>query len=225
MRTVLALSPHADDTELGLGGYLNSLRRKGEDVHIEIGLMASGDSSSSKTTHDAGRRLQEALAAASLVEAEVKFLNAAPDGAFTSVWPRQLVTAIEDFLFYRNDAPDELFIPLPSFHSDHTATYEAAIAALRPRMSRQLPRRIYAYEYPSNHWGPQVPALGKVYRTLDTEDVNVKLAMLACYSSQWVSNDEAPGLGGHAVTALAELRGSEVAAEWAELFYLVRSID
>lgn len=227
MRTILALSPHADDTELGLGGYLARLRRTcGAYVNIEIAVMARGDRSVSKTSSSSGTRMAEAREAADMLDAKIVFLDAADDGAFNFAPRGKLVSAIEEFLFAgRAGPPDEFYLPLPSFHNDHTVTYEAAIAALRPRMGRPLPQRVYAYEYPANHWGPQVPTSGKVYRRISAADLAVKCDLLKVYASQWVSNPEAPGLGCDAVVNLAELRGSEVAEPFAELFYSIREID
>lgn len=223
MRRILAIAPHCDDAELGLGGYMAKCREADDDVVIAI--MAQGDASRDKTKLKYGHanpRAQEMLDAAEMLQVEVQFWNAARDGQFNETPRHDVVAKVQEML--KENEPDEVFIPLPSFHSDHVVAYEACISALRPRAGFTIPKRIFAYEYPGNSWGPQPPHDGKTYVSLSPQHLFKKIAALKCHKSQWVSDDRAALIGLDAVRALATMRGMEIGVQNAEMFYCIRQI-
>lgn len=222
-KKILVVSPHSDDAELGLGGYLH--REAAVGALTTVVVLAHGAFSSSKGD---GRKVtsftrkNEGEAAGNVLGvSSYQFLEVAPDSAFGTMPAGELVSSIEKVIF--GDAWDEVFIPLPSFHADHTATHEAAIAALRPHLNRVFPLRVYAYEYPGQAWGPPPPAVGKTYAVISDADLEAKLDALSQHRSQWASHERS--LYGHrGVKALAELRGAEIGEPAAELFYLLRTV-
>lgn len=219
-KSILVIAPHSDDAELGLGGYMH---RERDQARTHVVVLASGAYSSTKscgnvTSHT---RKEEGYAAGKVLGVDAyEFLDIAPDSAFGSVPRGELVRQIENCIF--SDRWDELFIPLPSFHTDHTVTWEACIAATRPHINRELPARIYAYEYPGNAWGSNPSHLSKVYAQLEPADLKAKLDALSEHRSQWAA-DPRSLYGTRGVKALAELRGAECGAHAAELFYLLRA--
>lgn len=221
---VVAISPHSDDAELGLGGYIARLNRMGK-AKVDVYLMARDSLSFTKEQAEVcpSTRLEEGRWAQSVLGFNLHPLNAAFDGDFNGEPRGVLVKKIEDVIY---SAPvDELYIPLPSFHQDHTATFEICIAALRPRLTRKLPKRVYAYEYPGQAWGPAPPTSGKVYKQISEDDLDAKVAALKMHKTQWVSVPDAPIVGEHAIRGLAMLRGSEAMMRFAEMFYLLRQIE
>lgn len=222
---IVAISPHSDDAELGLGGYMASAsRRKG--VVTDVYLVAKDSVSFTKAQHGVDRetRLTEGDDARKQLYFNLIPLDAARDGQFDLTPRSQLVKTLES-VFYGGQRVDELYIPLPSFHQDHTTTYEACIAALRPRAVHRLPLRVYAYEYPGQAWGPAPPPSGKVYKAISGVDLDAKVNALKAHTTQWVSVPNAPMVGEQAVRGLAMLRGSEAMVDFAEMFYLMRQID
>ena len=220
---MLVIAPHSDDAELGVGGYIhreNSQRA----AYVKVVVLASGAHSNSKLDHQVSShtRMDEGLASGKVLGvSEYKFLKAAPDSAFGLAHMGELIKAIEDVVFSK--AWDEVFIPLPSFHGDHVVTYDACIAALRPHLNRTFPRRLFAYEYPGQSWGPAAPTGGRVYAPLSADNLNAKLRSLKEHSSQWAS-DQRSLYGVRGVRALAELRGAECSVACAELFYLLKAV-
>lgn len=220
-KNILVIAPHSDDAELGLGGYIHRESTKGAQVCVAV--LAQG---SAAWTHGgrarSDNRLHECEMACSILGVRrVMFPQLAEDGCFLQTPHKRLVAGLEDLIFKSNW--DELFIPLPSFHGDHQATYDAAMAALRPHLSRPFPASIFAYEYPGNVWGPPVPEMGKVYAVLSEENLDAKLMSLVMHASQWVSNENSLW-GARGVKALAELRGTEISEQIAERFYVVRQV-
>lgn len=220
-KSILVIAPHSDDAELGVGGYLH--RERGNAAHISIVVLASGAFTSTKSGRSVTSftRQNEGRAAGQILGVdEYTFLEIAPDSAFNSVPRGELVQQLERLIFGR--PWDELFIPLPSFHTDHVVTWEACIAATRPHLNRRLPGAIYAYEYPGQAWGPATPEHAKVYAALDDIDLQAKLDSLRMHRSQWAA-DENSLYGERGVKAMAELRGAEIGTVAAELFYLLRA--
>ena len=220
-KTILVIAPHSDDAELGVGGYLH--RERPNAAHTGIVVLASGAFTSTKSGRSVTSftRQNEGRAAGRILGVdEYSFLEIAPDSAFNSVPRGDLVRELERCIFGRHW--DELFIPLPSFHTDHVVTWESCIAATRPHLNRQLPGAIYAYEYPGQAWGPPPPEHAKVYAALDEANLQAKLDSLSVHRSQWAA-DENSLYGARGVRAMAELRGAEIGAAAAELFYLLRA--
>ena len=220
-KIILVVAPHADDAELGVGAYLHREAERGASTHVIV--VAGGSRSASHLSPAApGAREKEGAEAAKVLGIqEYRFVYAAPDSAFNTAPRGDLVAALErEFVTVK---PDELFIPLPSFHTDHAVTYEACVTALRPHLNRQFPGAVFAYEYPGNCWGPPIASNGKVYAPVSDSDLDAKLASLAKHRSQWAS-EKASLYGERGVRAMAELRGAEIGVKAAELFYLTRSV-
>jgi len=211
-KRVLVVAPHADDAELGLGGYLHREISGGRTTARIVVVAETGPS-----------RKTEQFAAAKYLDIEnVHFLAEAKDSEFNLAPMGRLVKRLEDVIFNHGHY-DELFVPLPSFHEDHDVTHRACVAALRPHKGRQFPSSIFCYEYPAQSWGPQVPAWGRVYAPLSRESVDAKLAALKLHGSQWVSDDQSL-FGRKGVLSLANMRGAECLTDFAELFYVLRGV-
>lgn len=221
-KKILVIAPHSDDAEIGVGGYIFRETTKGHQVDIVV--LASGVFRSTKTRTNVTsytRQTEGKLAGELLGVNRYEFIEVAHDSGFDAIPRGELVGALEDQIF--REHWDELFIPLPSFHTDHVVTYEAAIAATRPHLKRDLPSTIYAYEYPGQAWGPRPPDAGKVYACIEQQDIDAKLASLKLHQSQWAAEKESL-YGARGVLALAELRGAEMSTDFAEMFYLLRGV-
>lgn len=222
LKRVVAIAPHADDVELGLGGYIHREITSGR-ATVEIYVLA-GDPSEKKNwiwgPHPSHIRESEgAMAARVLGTDHYVFLHAASDSEFNMQVSGKIVKAIETVLAI--GAADELFFPLESIHEDHRITHRACLAALRPHATLPRPKAVYCYEYPLQFWGTQVPSWGKIYAPLTEPDMTAKFASLACHHSQRVS-DPSSILGREGVLRLSQQRGVECGAAYAELFYQVQ---
>ncbi len=121
--------------------------------------------------------------------------------------------------------PELVLIPSGAdYDQDHVATFETAVAALRPIapvFGKWLVPQVLVYESPKiMWWSDDVP---RPEAFVDISDVlDRKLAALAAYTSQarpspHIRSEES-------VTALACLRGKEIGVAYAEAFKVLRTI-
>lgn len=211
---ILGVSPHADDVELGLGGYIAAKAHEGAKVTIAV------------LTQTAGSRQKEALAGAKMLKVQdYRFLELGPENELgTTAHMGKNVQKLE--VLFGGLQPDEIYIPLPSFHQDHRAAFEMCLSALRPNPNRYHPRRVLAYENPGQSWRAQdTPTTGYVYYRLNDDWMHDKLASLTKHVSQWVSKpDKNAVFSQEGVIRLAQFRGIECGAEYAERFYLIQEV-
>lgn len=222
-KTILSVSPHADDVELGCGGYLARRAREGAEIRSLV-------MSTSTIEHPHGgkvtsqTRMDEAFAAADVLGmASVERLFEGKDSLLDTIPLRELIDALVGKI--AEYQPCEILIPLPSSHQDHVQTYKACIAATRPTALPASVKMIAAYEYPTSGWGEGASEVGKGgrYVELDEELMEKKAAALACYKSQMREGFEPYSI--RAARALAHMRGMECGLEYAELLHVVRSLQ
>jgi LmbE family N-acetylglucosaminyl deacetylase len=218
--SVLVLAPHADDAEFGVGGYLRRLTRGEQQVRVVV--FAYGDYRKTDGTKvEFETRKQETFKAMEFLGVEdCCFVEGMHENWGDRVsrcdMTRQVEKVIEDFY------PEDLFVCLPSFNQDHESLFSATVTALRPGRFDGL-RRVFAYEYPGNCWGPHPPQHGRCYMPLIDTDAQAKINALNCHQSQFSTRDHRHATPAGASTLMA-LRGSECGVSNAELVYLLRAV-
>lgn len=125
MRTILFLTAHADDMELGAGGACAILRKKGYDVHV---IVATEEANAAT----AERRRHEAISAATILgvsRGNVHFLGL-PDGSVAC--NPGTVAALRGLTSKLYIKPDAIFThSLVDSHQDHVEIARLARAAFR----------------------------------------------------------------------------------------------
>jgi LmbE family N-acetylglucosaminyl deacetylase len=209
---ILVLSPHGDDAELAMGGTMAILARQQRVRHV---VMALTDYvSSDGVTISEQLRLDEAARACCELKVE---LHAAPfpDNGLTGVLPG-LVAYIDDLL--RVFRPTDVYTCLPWFNADHDALYRASLAAMR-KVGQNI--CFWGYEMPGQGLGYTMPEHGWMYSRLDRSAIDCKMRAISAYDTQKLAGKSGPvSLNG--TMRLAELRGCECNAEWAERQLLLR---
>lgn len=123
-KSILVLSPHADDSELGMGGTIAKHHQDGDEVRV-LCIATHNDDKARM------RQFVEAcyvMSALPLVVGRGVFI----DGHLGDDM-KGLVAFIDS---YKNKyKPDILYIPYPSVHQDHVAVYEAGLRAARLSLS------------------------------------------------------------------------------------------
>lgn len=138
------------------------------------------------------------------------------EGVLDQVPRRNIVARIENVI--QRVEPELIIFQGPSFHHDHTAVYEAVVAATRPT-ARFLPREMLVMENPTyvHSLGPSTDFKPDTYMVLSEDDVALKLETFAAAFPTQVR----PGancLSPEGIFAWARYRGIECRAEYAEAY-------
>lgn len=220
-KRVLALSPHADDVELGVGAYLANVVSEGGLVLVVLATAGAEPKGNSRGANSAELRkgeFQRAMVVLGVQQTCV--LSEGFDGRLQA-FPMDEMVGMLDGL--RDEfQPDEILLPLPSSHQDHSYCWEAGIAMTRPTASKRQPSLVAGYEYPMTGWGAgaEFSAFkGGLYINVEATWER-KLAALREHRSQVREADHLISLEG--VTALGRMRGLESGFKYAELLHVVR---
>ncbi len=205
-KTVLALSPHADDTELGCGATLARFKRAGADIHVAVFSFCE-QSVPEGFPKDILR--QEFAAAMDL-------LGVATDRRREFDYPvrnfgdhRQPI--LQNMIDIRNAIrPDLVFAPASDdIHQDHAVI---ATEAQRAFKSGSL----LGYELP---WNSTCFSADVFYR-LEERDLAMKERMLESYDSQSHRGYTSVEF----LKSLAQVRGVQAGCRFAEAFELYKII-
>lgn len=214
------LSPHADDAELGCGGYIARLIE--QQVSVIVVLMGVRDTSMLHHWNaevKAEERQKEFIASMKVLGVEnysTLFFNHPTD---LCMMDRAEVIARLDTLMeaYKVSC---LFLPAPSFHQEHRFTYDCGIAAGRPTKFGTRLNRVLVYEAPGSYWGVPPSDGGYMYADI-TRHLDHKLEALRQHKSQMYREGQSL-ISFEAVHTLARYRGLECGVHYAERFLLLR---
>ncbi|HBS30153.1 MAG TPA: hypothetical protein DEA40_00160 [Parvularcula sp.] len=222
---VLVIAPHADDESLGMGGSIARYARAGVETHVALLTGHGADTPHpfiAKKDFDTVRgEFEAAMDALGVKHRHVRdlpavMLDSAPTHKVNAV-ARELVEIVR---------PHRLYLPFAyDLHRDHRELFYAFLVQARP----YLPlggsiEEVWCYETPSEtHLSPLEPAFSP-NRHVDISDfLAAKLKAIDCYASQ--KQDAPLPRSRQAVTALAQLRGSQIGVAAAEAFVLVRKVE
>lgn len=150
-KRLLVISPHADDAELGCGGYMfRTAEVSGAVLNL---VVAVGDVRFAHLGRVVTRaeRMAELERSMAVLRAESRVLLTEHDRYLDIMPLADLVTALE--VTISGFRPTEILMPLPSSHQDHEAVYRASVAACRPSSLTGSVQLIAAYEYSATSWG------------------------------------------------------------------------
>ncbi len=147
-------------------------------------------------------------------------LGAATENEFDLVGRAALIRAVDTLL--GQESFDEVFVCLPSLNQDHTALYEATLAAFRPGRWPGV-KRIWAYTHPGNTAEAAQGTSGRCYVKIEGCDMKSKVSALWEHKSQFDRKPKGPDRPEGAMI-LARQMGSLCGAEFAEVFWLIREV-
>lgn len=225
LERVLIISPHADDEALACGGLMARLADQGTEMMVQFmtvdGFHHYGLDGG--TTYQ--QRLDEIAEVAKLLGFSWDIAYGDQDliEKLDTVPKRDLVDLFEKRI---NDLrPDLVLIPSGAdYDQDHVATFQTAVAALRPIapvFGKWLVPHVLVYESSKVMWWSDDVPRPEVFVDI-SEVLDRKLEALAAYASQ---ARPSPHIRcEESVTALACLRGKEIGVEHAEAFGVLRTI-
>ncbi len=205
---VFILSPHADDVELGMGGTVYRLIK---DWHKVVSLLLTWEKYRQDEFHTSMEKLgvkKERRITWGLKDWSIHLEDKA-----TLVW--KLDKIINDFEI------DTVFLPRPSFHQDHTTTFELGLAATRLSFDvhKKFPRNVFIYDEPTSAWNVD-PFDFRFYIQLSEEDVRVKTDALLSHKSQMAKGGIY--MNHDYIRSLCKTVGAENNMEFAEKFAVLR---
>jgi LmbE family N-acetylglucosaminyl deacetylase len=193
VRTVLVLSPHTDDGELGAGGTIARLVEEEAEVHyVAFSTGTALDREVLAATHILG-----------IPSERVRILRY-PTRLFSE--NRQKI--LDDMIQMRGEFPPDLVLaPARHTHQDHEVIRAEAIRAFKHST-------VLGYE---QSWNDVLGFIPECYFKLKPRHVRAKCAAWACYTSQRDRVYDKEVLEG-----MAAMRGVAVGCRYAEAFEVVR---
>ena len=169
---ILILSPHADDVEIWMWGSVYKFIKQWKKV---VSLLLTWWTTRQNEFHTSMEKLG--------VKKENRICWWLKDGSIhledkaTLVW--KLDKIINDFDI------DTVFIPRPSFHQDHTSSFDIGFASCRLSFdkSKKFPKHVFVYDEPTSTWNVD-PFDFRFYIQLNEEEVKMKTDALLCHRSQ-----------------------------------------
>ena len=205
-QTIIILSPHTDDAELGCGGTIRLLLEQGNHVHIAA-FSACRHSVLAGFPEDV--LVQEIKASTRQLGIPEVNLHLFDYDVRTFNYHRQQL--LDDILKLRETLkPSFVFVPsINDIHQDHYTIAQEAVRAFK--FSTLL-----CYELPWNNFEFKTT----LFFALKESHVEQKIQALSQYKSQ----AHRPYMNPEFTRSQARLRGVQAGVEWAEVFEVVRMV-
>jgi N-acetylglucosamine malate deacetylase 1 len=218
-KKLLIIEPHSDDSIISCGGFLLKNHDK---FDLNFCLVCASDVELYHGKISRQTRINEYKKYVNyfngkLIESQYKELSFPldMDGRLDTIPRSDLVKLIENSIL--RVKPDILMIMGSSFHHDHTAVYEAVIAATRPTFETS-PELIYIMENPTYVHDPYPGTFkANTYVELDEEQIEKKCQL---FEDLFPSQIRAEGnyLSRDGLIKWAQYRGIEARCDYAEAF-------
>lgn len=177
MKKVVVFSPHADDSELGMGGTIAKHTMNGDRVYTV--LIADH--------HDSTRDEQFEKACRILGSTSIRSNMEGCD--FEDRYVGQDMASLVRYMdMIKNDIkPDLVYLPFPSVHQDHCAVYEAGVRIARLSLSDDewfIPS-VLVYREPVSQIDIYNPSLQfNLYNELPSEAVKKKSEAIKAHETE-----------------------------------------
>lgn len=220
----LIVEAHSDDSAIGAAGFMEKFRGAYE---FHFVLMSVSDFYLHHRGETVAReeRLAEYQSYVSHFGGVWHRSPALPfdaDARMDTIGKAKVVREIETVI--GEVQPELLICQGPSFHHDHTITYEATIAAMRPT-ARHCPAQILIMENPTyvHSLGPSTDFKADFYCSLTEQQVDEKIATFSrCFPGQVRTGDNY--LSPQSLKTWAKYRGIESRHDYAEAFQVYRIV-
>jgi len=207
-RRALVLAPHTDDAELGAGGTMARLIEQDTEVYVAAFSTAETSLPADLPPTQLRDEFNAAMASLGVPEAR-RFVYKYPVRRLGEYRQELLERLIE---MRAQVAPDLVLLPSGSdIHQDHRVLYDEGLRAFKNFT-------VWGYELPWNH----ITFSAHAFVALDARHLDAKCAALAYYTSQ--IKLERPYFERTFVEGWARMRGTQIKAEFAEAFEVLRHV-
>lgn len=207
-KNILVLAPHTDDAELGCGGTMARFLEEGTEVHVAAFSIATDSLPEGVPSNTLELELLQSMSVMGIKPPNVHVYN---------FQVRKLSDRRQDILdelirLRRIIHPDLVLLPSShDVHQDHQVIYAEGVRAFKETS-------VFGYELPWNQLQSSVPAL----IVLEKRHVDRKWEALQSYKSQLTLNRSY--FTEQFISGLASVRGTQMKAEYAEAYEVVRMI-
>lgn len=206
--TVLIVSPHTDDAELGCGGTIAKFIENKKDVHL---LALSTAQKSIPEEYDADATANEMIQASKILglsENNIQILDFE-----VRIFPKNRQEILDELIKVRNNLnPEIIFVPSKKdTHQDHQVVTNESLRAFK-----KSSLSIYGYEQPWNCFTFDTQA----FVTLEENHIQKKIDALSKYQTQSTKEYLDPEF----IRGLARTRGITIGHKYAEAFEIIKTI-
>jgi LmbE family N-acetylglucosaminyl deacetylase len=201
-KTILVISPHTDDGELGCGGTIARYIQEGNSVHY-VALSSCEKSVPEGCSSDILKRE---------VKKATKVLGIKKPLLFdfeVREFPKFRQSILDTLIDLRNSIKPEIVFAPSSFdtHQDHRTIYEETYRAFKQCT-------ILGYEQPWNN----ITFNTLAFIALEENHINKKIVALNCYKTQKDRTYLSPDF----IRGLAMTRGTQIEQKYAEAFEVIK---
>lgn len=216
MKKYLFIVPHADDEVLGFGGTIAKLVDLGHDVSVTV-LQSPWSTRAAQQLNDVNKA-KEILGYKNLYNLFLSSVTLCND-------LHAVIHTVQDHI--KEVKPDVIYTThISDNHQDHKALFRAISVVTRPIGSCKSVKEVYSGEVISSNdqsfGSERAEFIPNVYETLSQQNLNKKILALEAYSTE--INQSPHPRSTEVIKSRAISRGSEVLANYAESFMLLRSI-
>lgn len=203
---VLVLAPHTDDGELGCGGTIAKLAEDGKNIFVATFSLAEDSIPKEFPKSQTKTEFINAMDKLGVRKENVIIFNYRVRN-----FPNFRQDILEDLIKLKNKInPDLVFLPsINDIHQDHQVIANEGLRAFK-RVT------IFGYELPWNN----VVFETRCFVKLNDNHIAKKIEALKCYETQ----KHRAYLDADFIKGLAKTRGTQIEAEWAESFEVVRFV-
>ncbi len=207
MNKILILSPHADDEVLGCGGFLAKFGKKCFVYYA--GVDETGFEKD-------GVGVKERIAQIKRIAGFLGFEWECNERNIVNHYDEKALMG--DFEKIINKIrPDMAIIPHPSYNQDHRAVYNAALVALRPHDKNHFVPKVLQFEQDHAIIWDRNPINPNYFVRID---IDKKLEAYKMYEGE-VRAMRSPEM----LKVISKLRGSQIMADYAEGFFVLRWVE
>lgn len=227
---LLVVAPHLDDELIGCGGLISKVKRMGGKVYVLFLTVGNTKDFSQKGSSTSQERKRELEQVAKWMKFDDYYLAFEGNGHHLKLdvhGQMDLMGIIEtqNPLSIEKIKPTIVAFPsMTSYNQDHRMAAAATQAALRPAEveTKHMVDVVMEYEMPADTWRLQTGHDPNLFVRLTKNEFQQKIKGYKLYKSQLRPKPNPRAV--ETLTALAQLRGAQCGAEYAEAYYCHRMI-
>jgi LmbE family N-acetylglucosaminyl deacetylase len=215
---ILIFAPHPDDEVLGCGGTIAKYTRRGDDVIV---CYITAAYPPDWTEEFLQKRAEEIRRSNEILRISGNYTLNYPTARLDTIPQKEINDSLSRIV--QNVRPDIAFLPhRGDLNKDHRIVHDAGLVALRPLAHRCS--KILVYETLSEtEWGPGTGTFEPQLYVSISDTVQEKIQAMEAYGSELKEYPHPRSREG--ILTLSRKRGSEILAEYAESFSVIRMIE